>query len=330
MTATRVIVDDLACPRCHGTLGAELQDVLTCETCAAEYPVVQGIPSFCETQEFYEEYLEEHCPFVRNPPTWKASVLRVLPYWSWREWRFFSAHVPEGARVLDLGCARGKEWFSSRASYIAGADPISEPLRDCASHYDRVVQAEITSLPFPDDSFDCVVTSHVIGHIPLEDKDAAFSEIHRVLRAGGVSVNIVETDSDHWFARLGKTDSRLYELNFIETDGHVGLEKPSALLARFERHGFRVEDVQKMESGHIHLRYYEKYLGKGYPERHPVVRRRIDRWRRIQRNRATLGAYEVFIGGYHRFVEPWRSRLDDAMFVAVSARKLSRDVGRGG
>lgn len=322
MTTRHVVVGDLACPGCHGPLAADGANSLKCNFCARDVPVVTGIPSFCETQAFYEQYLEEHCPFVRNPPPWKSAILRVLPYWSWREWRFFSAHVPEGGSILDLGCARGKEWFSAKASYIAGADPIAEPLRDCAKHYDRVVQAAITALPFPNGAFDCVVTSHVIGHIPRADKDGAFSEIRRVLRPGGVSVNIVETDSDHHFTRLGKSDPELYRLNFIETDGHVGLEKPSELLARFERHGFAVEEARKMESGHIHLRYYEKYLGNGYPERHPFVRRRIARWRRIQRNPATLAAYEIFAGSYHRFVEPWRCRLDGAMFLGVAARKL--------
>jgi ubiquinone/menaquinone biosynthesis C-methylase UbiE len=288
--------------------------------------VVEGVPSFCETQSFYEDYLEEHCPFVRNPPPWKATILRTLPYWSWREWKFFGKHVPDGARILDLGCARGKEWFSAKASFIAGADPIAEPLRDCAKRYDVVAQAEITALPFPDASFDCVVTSHVIGHIPPEDKDPAFAEIARVLRVGGVSVNIIETDSEHPFAQLGKSDPELYRINFVETDGHVGLEAPSQVLARFERHGFAIEQVSKMESSYIHLRYYEKYLGKGFPERVPKVQSRIERWRRIQRNPVALAGYEVLTGAYHQFVEQWRSRLDDAMFIAVSARKLRRDV----
>src|SRR5262249_4980953 len=206
-------------------------------------------------------------------------------------------------------------------SFIAGVDPIRAPLSECAEHYDAVAQANITALPFPDGFFDCVVTSHVIGHIGLDEKDRAFSEISRVLRPGGVSVNIIETDSNHAFAQYGKSDPELYHVNFIETDGHIGLELPSSVIARFESHGFVVNEVRKMESARVHLRYYGKYLGKGYPERSPEVRRRITRWERISDNRAVLAGYEVFIGSYHRFVEPWRSHLDDSMFIAVAAQK---------
>jgi SAM-dependent methyltransferase len=310
----------LACTNCHGRLERE-GDSLACASCASTFPLVDGIPSFCKTEPFYEDYLEEHCPFVRNPPLWKRRILRVLPYWSWREWRFFEEHVPRGARILDLGCARGKEWFSSKASFIAGVDPIAAPLRECAAHYDVVAQAEVTALPFESEAFDVVVTSHVLGHVPFEQKDTAFNEIARVLRPGGLSVNIAETDSRHPFVQLGKSDPELYRANFVDTDGHVGLELPSELLARFRRHGFAITDLRKLESGVIHLRYYGKYLSKGYPEREPRVRRKIARWNRISGNPVLLAAYEIAIGAYNRYVEQRRSSLDDAMFVAVSARK---------
>lgn len=325
MTTTVARTGVLACTACHGPLEQQGDD-LTCASCGSTFRLQDGIPSFCETEEFYEEYLEEHCPFVRNPPNWKQTILRVLPYWSWREWRFFEKNVPSGSRILDLGCARGKEWFSAKASFIAGVDPIIDPLRECARHYDVVAQAEITDLPFPDESFDCVVTSHVIGHIGMGDKDVAFAEIARVLRPGGVSVNIIETDSRNDFVRLGKSDDDLYRRNFIETDGHIGLELPSAMLERFRRHGFEIADARKMESGLIHLRYYSKYLGKGYPERNAAVRNRIAWWDRISSNPVLLAGYEVGMGTYHRVLEQRRSQLDDAMFMAVCAVKSPRDM----
>jgi ubiquinone/menaquinone biosynthesis C-methylase UbiE len=45
------------------------------------------------------------------------------------------------------------------------------------------VQGEVESLPFEDESFDVVISNGVIDLVP--DKDAAFSEIHRVLKPGG-------------------------------------------------------------------------------------------------------------------------------------------------
>lgn len=310
-----------ACPACHGATSLVDPSRLACTACGASYRVEDGIPAFCASEDFYEEYLDEHCPYVEDPPVWKAAILRAVPYLSWREWRFFVRHLEPRGAVLDLGCARGKEWFTRRATFVAGVDPTRSVLTDCARHYDVVAQAEITALPFPSESFDYVVTSHVIGHIPFEHKDAAFAEIARVLKPGGRSLNIIETDSRHPFARLGKSDPELYRRNFIETDGHVGLELPSALLARFRRHGFDIERVSKMESGFIHLRYYGKYLGHGYPERHAHVRRRIRAWNWLSARPVPLAVYEVLVGTYHRAIEQWRTPLDNAMFVAVSAIK---------
>ncbi|MDQ3086723.1 MAG: methyltransferase domain-containing protein, partial [Actinomycetota bacterium] len=45
------------------------------------------------------------------------------------------------------------------------------------------VESEAERLPFPDGSFDVVISNGVIDLIP--DKDAIFSELHRVLRPGG-------------------------------------------------------------------------------------------------------------------------------------------------
>ena len=45
------------------------------------------------------------------------------------------------------------------------------------------VESEAEHLPFPDGSFDVVISNGVIDLIP--DKDAVFSELHRVLVPGG-------------------------------------------------------------------------------------------------------------------------------------------------
>jgi hypothetical protein len=65
-----------------------------------------------QTPEFYERYVEEHVPYHRSPHGLKRLVLlSFLPYWSYREWRFWRRTTPQGARVLDLV---GKRPRSSR------------------------------------------------------------------------------------------------------------------------------------------------------------------------------------------------------------------------
>jgi ubiquinone/menaquinone biosynthesis C-methylase UbiE len=45
------------------------------------------------------------------------------------------------------------------------------------------IEGEVESLPFPDESFDVVISNGVIDLIP--DKDAVYSEVYRVLVPGG-------------------------------------------------------------------------------------------------------------------------------------------------
>jgi arsenite methyltransferase len=45
------------------------------------------------------------------------------------------------------------------------------------------VEGEVERLPFPDETFDVVISNGVVDLVP--DKDAVFAELHRVLRPGG-------------------------------------------------------------------------------------------------------------------------------------------------
>lgn len=49
----------------------------------------------------------------------------------------------------------------------------------------RLVQADVSALPFRDGSFDAVLCRHVLGHLPQAGRKAAAFEMLRVLRGGG-------------------------------------------------------------------------------------------------------------------------------------------------
>lgn len=56
------------------------------------------------------------------------------------------------------------------------------------------VQADLTRMPFPSRSFDCVFCSHVLEHVA--DDERAMAELHRVLRPGGWALIQVPVRSD--------------------------------------------------------------------------------------------------------------------------------------
>ncbi|MBI3665599.1 MAG: methyltransferase domain-containing protein [Acidobacteria bacterium] len=205
----------LICPSCRAALEWN-GEALGCYACGRRVPVKDGIPSFCDSDAFYEQYISHHVPYHLNPAGLKGAILRLLPYWSWREWRFWRRYVPRGVWLLDLGCARGREIFAERAAGCVGVDTAFSALAECARHYRMAVQSGMNPIPFESGSFDCVVTSHVIGHIPAAEKDDLCSEIARVLKTGGRSVNVIETDSLHPLVRFAKQRPQLYYRYFVE------------------------------------------------------------------------------------------------------------------
>jgi arsenite methyltransferase len=103
--------------------------------------------------------------------------------------------LEQGERVLDLGSGAGTDSLIAAQMVgpegsVTGIDMTTEMLekaRAAAAELgaDNVtfVEGEVERLPFADGSFDVVISNGVIDLVP--DKDAVFSEIHRVLRPGG-------------------------------------------------------------------------------------------------------------------------------------------------
>jgi arsenite methyltransferase len=100
-----------------------------------------------------------------------------------------------GERVLDLGSGAGTDSLIAAqmvgaTGHVTGIDMTPEMLakaRAAAAEmgvaHAEFIEAEAERLPFPDESFDVVISNGVIDLIP--DKDAVFRELFRVLAPGG-------------------------------------------------------------------------------------------------------------------------------------------------
>lgn len=98
-----------------------------------------------------------------------------------------------GDRVLDIGCGTG--YFTRRAARAVvpggravGIDP-SPPVIDYATGRAPAnctfQTASAQALPYADASFDVVISSLAIHHLPPDDRLTALREMRRVLRPGG-------------------------------------------------------------------------------------------------------------------------------------------------
>jgi SAM-dependent methyltransferase len=108
---------------------------------------------------------------------------------------FALGSLSPGERVLDIGSGAGTDSLVAAQMVtpgggVTGIDMTPEMLAKAKAataemgvENVRFVESEAESLPVEDESFDVVISNGVIDLIP--DKEAVFSEIHRVLVPGG-------------------------------------------------------------------------------------------------------------------------------------------------
>lgn len=113
----------------------------------------------------------------------------IMPGWRTSGERYESfvrrALTSPGMRVLDVGCGAGgvMELVGKQVCLPVGIDVDLTSLLHHRDQTIRLAVADLTTLPFPDETFDLVLSSWVLEH--LVEPGAAFAEIARVLRPGG-------------------------------------------------------------------------------------------------------------------------------------------------
>lgn len=113
-----------------------------------------------------------------------------------------------GHKLLDLGCGFGRHAYEAakRGAHVVACDMSMPELIEVrntfsamanAGQYDSSsvqtlqVSGDATKMPFGDNSFDRIIVSEVLEHIP--DDFAALAELARVLKPGGVLAVTVPT-----------------------------------------------------------------------------------------------------------------------------------------
>jgi len=112
--------------------------------------------------------------------------------------------VKPGGHILDAGCGTGNRVARALVDggfQLTGID-ISQKMLDLAKH--NVPEAtfevgDMTALGFEDDSFDGIVSTYAVFHVPRTKHFSLFQDFHRLLKKGGAllfSVGSKENGSD--------------------------------------------------------------------------------------------------------------------------------------
>jgi arsenite methyltransferase len=160
--------------------------------------------------------------------------------------------LQRGEHVLDVGSGPGLLLAAMAGvlgpdGLVAGIDP-SESMHAIARAYANVPDGApidlrpggATEIPFPDASFDVVVSTQVLEYVP--DTDAALAEMYRVLRPGGRAL-ILDTDLDSIVWR--SSDDARMERVLRAWEQHLAHPRlPRVLLSALRRAGFHASPPQ--------------------------------------------------------------------------------------
>jgi SAM-dependent methyltransferase len=150
--------------------------------------------------------------------------------------------VKPGELVLDLGCGAGRHSFEAqeRGAHVIAVDLDDVVLKDVHQMMKAIgspgacVVGDALSLPFADGSFDRIIASEVLEHIP--EDSAAMAEITRVLKPGGtVSVTVPRA----WPEGVCWLLSKEYHSN---EGGHVRIYRRGQLVGRLSDAGLIAYD----------------------------------------------------------------------------------------
>lgn len=188
---------DLICPDCKGELTFHVKKFV-CIRCAKEYPLIEGIPVLLPTSLEPRKINEDNIWKIHSierpkQPVWKALVHRfyqvrfveneILP-----KFDFFRKKVLEigagscWASAMIKGAERTCNYTATDVSVTAllKGKKMSELME---TKLDRLICADVESLPFKDCSFDTVFGFEMLHHV---EPRKAVAEIHRVLKKDGV------------------------------------------------------------------------------------------------------------------------------------------------
>ena len=110
--------------------------------------------------------------------------------YGWNKSQLFDLVDLTGKTVLDIGAGTGRLTFAAaeKAAWVYASEPVGtmrEFMRDKIKNEGiknvRVLDGLVTEIAFPDDSFDVVMSGHVVG----DDYDAEVAELTRVCKNGG-------------------------------------------------------------------------------------------------------------------------------------------------
>lgn len=215
------------------------------------------IPAYCKYELFMERY-RSASDFIRMAHAGKDRI-KLLD-------------VGSGNGYLKYFCDFGNiEWH--------GIEIWEERFRDCErlGYHMHWCDIDVDTLPFPAESFDVVVASHVLEH--LHNRNFALKEMYRVLKGGGLLIvgtpikPVLLSHLLNWIysRRLLRKGETAYNFDLPSLKRFLRQNLPTARI--LDVRGFRLLSARKTRNWENYWRFYRvnTYLGQKIPALTPEV-----------------------------------------------------------
>jgi SAM-dependent methyltransferase len=195
-----------------------------------------------------------------NSPIW------LQRYWQRKRHQIILNFAGHSSSILDIGCGSSRIILDLKEA--VGMDILFRKLRFLKPRHAKLVQASTFALPFKDESFDVVINSQVIEHVP-EDPEI-MGEMWRVLRPGGTLI-LGTPDYGRWsWVALEWIYGKVLEGGYAHE--HITHYTRESLAELIKATGFEVLDCQYV--GHSEMIFRARKPANGQPAK-AVMRDRL-------------------------------------------------------
>jgi len=140
----------------------------------------------------YDQVADEYAALESAEAPWPR-VKRV---------RAFAADLPQGSRILDVGCGNGLPATRELAlsHEVTGVDISEEQIVRASANVPTAtfIRGDVREIDLPAATFDAIVALYLIDNIAREDYPALFRRLSELLRPNGRLLLSAEPGEDPW------------------------------------------------------------------------------------------------------------------------------------
>ncbi len=188
----------LRCPSCEASL-ASSDGGLNCSACGRRFPEIRGVLRFVEDGNYADSFGYQWRRFQRTQLDDAEKNMSELDF---VQKTGLKPEDLKGKMVLDVGCGMGRfaEVATRWGARVVGIDLSAAAEVAARNLSDRefvAFQADVFSLPFVPESFDCVYSMGVLHHTP--DCEKALKALPQYLKPGGTLAVWLYSGYNNWY-----------------------------------------------------------------------------------------------------------------------------------